>query len=382
MAETSTTQTTGKGLLDYLAQVKDGRREQGREYPLASLLGMLLLGAINGETSLRGMWVWGRAHWETIREPLGFPAKEGRKPQYGTVWNALSKVSLEEVEGAVRQWWMGWHTEGEVLDMDEKKLRGSKRRPDKGGVSMVASALQKAGVVIAATMVEGGDSIEAALSLLKGLPLEGRVVTVDAGLHQRRVVECIVEAGGACLGQVKGNHGEFEEAVAVAVGEAVQHREPDVVQTEKRHGRIERRQYWWVKVDETLRKYFAKEYGWGDVRWCGVIRRRWRRLYESAWHEEERLWTFSARQDFPAPTAEGLSLWARGHWHIENRTFWVLDVTYQEDRNHARRIGPVLHLLRNMAINVIRRRGFRYVPDGRRTAAARPDRGLAWLRAP
>jgi hypothetical protein len=57
----------------------------------------------------------------------------------------------------------------------------------------------------------------------------------------------------------------------------------------------------------------------------------------------------------------------------------VLDVTYQEDRNHARKVGWPLHAIRCVAINIIRQQGFCYVPDGHRAASARPDRGLAWL---
>lgn len=181
---------------------------------------------------------------------------------------------------------------------------------------------------------------------------------------------------------LKENHGEIKEAIALVMEEAVRQRKADVVQMEKRHGRLERRSYWWVQVDEALRSYLGEEYGWKDVQWCGLARRRWRRLRESEWHEEEeRLFVFSARDPVQI-SPKRLSQLARRHWHTENRVFWVLDVTYQEDRNHARRVGPQLHMLRVLAINIIRHQGFRYVPDGRRSAAARSDRGLAWLLAP
>ncbi len=108
----------------------------------------------------------------------------------------------------------------------------------------------------------------------------------------------------------------------------------------------------------------ADEYGWSDVPWCGLGRCRWRHVYEDQWREEERIFVFSSRGD-RSPTPEQLSQWAREHWHVENRLFWVLDVTYREDRQHARRIGPVLHFLRAVAIGLIRWQGFRDVPDGR-----------------
>ncbi|WP_160173284.1 hypothetical protein [Chloroflexus sp. MS-G] len=54
-------------------------------------------------------------------------------------------------------------------------------------------------------------------------------------------------------------------------------------------------------------------------------------------------------------------------------------MTYQEDRTHARTVGWPLHAIRCVAMNIIRRQGFRYIPDEHRAASARPDRGLVWL---
>lgn len=50
-------------LLDHLGRIHDVRSRQGRRLPLGGVLGMLVLGALNGETSLRGMWMWGCKHW-------------------------------------------------------------------------------------------------------------------------------------------------------------------------------------------------------------------------------------------------------------------------------------------------------------------------------
>ena len=69
----------------------------------------------------------------------------------------------------------------------------------------------------------------------------------------------------------------------------------------------------------------------------------------------------------------------RAHWTIENGVFYVRDATYAEDSLHGRKIGVALSDLRNAAINLIRRAGFRYIPDARRSVAAHPLRTLAWL---
>jgi len=177
---------------------------------------------------------------------------------------------------------------------------------------------------------------------------------------------------------LKRNQGEVVEAVALALESERGEEAPDVVTYDKKHGRLEIREYWWLPVDEELRHYPATEYRRPAVRRCGRVRRSYRLLHEKEWHEEEHLWLYQARVELEV-TPERLSRWVRGHWEIENRVFWVLDVTYGEDRGHARRIGMPLHILRSAALSLIRRRGFRYIPDGRRAAAARDDRGLAWL---
>ena len=59
--------TTGihpESLLAWLAKLPDPRRRQGRRYPLAAVMGMLVLAAIHGESSLRGMWLWTQVRWQ------------------------------------------------------------------------------------------------------------------------------------------------------------------------------------------------------------------------------------------------------------------------------------------------------------------------------
>jgi len=182
-------------LLAYLQEVPDPRRPQARVYPLKGLLGMLVLAALNGESSLRGMWIWGREHWERIKVGLGFLAWR-RAPQYGTLWNVLSRLSLGALGEALRRWGEEAGIEIEALSVDGKTLRGSKRRSGLPAVQVMVAAAQGIGIVLDEAKMEEGDAIEAALRLLQGFPLEGKVVTLDAGLNHPPVVETVLEKGG------------------------------------------------------------------------------------------------------------------------------------------------------------------------------------------
>ena len=57
-------------LLARLTELPDPRRAQGRRYPLPAILGLLFLAVLHGQSSLRGVWVWGNAHRESLWQPV------------------------------------------------------------------------------------------------------------------------------------------------------------------------------------------------------------------------------------------------------------------------------------------------------------------------
>lgn len=176
---------------------------------------------------------------------------------------------------------------------------------------------------------------------------------------------------------MKDNHGELmlildEWLAAMQLTTGLS--QPNVVKNNKGNGRLERRELWAVPSGE-LGPYLEQEYGWPAVAWCGRIRRRRRPSNRSAEASiEEHTWVFGSRTVEASP--EQIERWLRGHWTIENGIFRVLDVSYDEDRLHARKTGIALSKVRQAAINLIRALGYRYVPDGWRGISARTDYGL------
>lgn len=72
---------------------------------------------------------------------------------------------------------------------------------------------------------------------------------------------------------------------------------------------------------------------------------------------------------------------ARGHWQIENRSHYVRDVTYGEDRSQVRdgTVAQVLAALRNVAIGRLRLAGHANIAAATRYYAARPQEALTLL---
>ena len=89
-------------VLEALKTIPDPRQRQGRQYPLYGLLAVLLLAAMHGEHSLRGMWLWAkRREKEILFTPaLGFRAVR-RLAGLGTFWYALSKLKGGELGAGI-----------------------------------------------------------------------------------------------------------------------------------------------------------------------------------------------------------------------------------------------------------------------------------------
>lgn len=203
-----------ESLLGEFGRQRDPRSRRGRRYPLKGLLGMLILGALHGEKSLRGMWMWGCKRWEAIRRPLEFIGNP-HPPVYATVWYVVSALDSDALDRTLQDWTLSWSGKRvRSVSVDGKVLRGSRRtNPAQPALEVLTAAGQELKVVLGQRGVCGGDLVTAAIELLKTMPLQGKLVTADAGLLCRPVVDAILEGGGDYLGVVKDNQPELKEAV-------------------------------------------------------------------------------------------------------------------------------------------------------------------------
>lgn len=192
-------------LLGRLRTLPDPRRRQARQYPLPSILAALILGALNGQTSGYGAWSWAREHWSAIWRPLGF--RSPHCPVYSTVWTVLQRLDAEAVDHLMRGWLeevLGQPPGG--VSVDGKTLRGS-RRGEIPGLKLVALVHHELGVVLGQRQpAAGAGEVTAALALLRETPLQGRVVTLDAGLLSAEATQVVTAQGGDYVGVVKENH--------------------------------------------------------------------------------------------------------------------------------------------------------------------------------
>lgn len=173
---------------------------------------------LSGANDLMAIFRWGRRLPAEALYLLGLE----RAPchaMYHYFFKALDVAASETVLG---EWARGPGPVGHVA-LDGKRLKGSAAAGHDGseGVHLLAAFASRLGAVIGQLRVPPeANEITAALTLLKGLPLDGAVVTGDAVFCQRAICQAIRDGGGDYLFTVKANQPALMADLVVAFGDA------------------------------------------------------------------------------------------------------------------------------------------------------------------
>lgn len=208
----------GRTLWEVFEEIPDRRGTKGRQYPLRSILTLSLAATLSGANDLRAIFRWGRRLPDEALCLLGLD----RAPCHATYhyfFKALDVAAAERILGA---WAGGGEPVGHVA-IDGKRLRGSAPAGHDGseGVHLLSAFASRLGAVIGQLRVApDGNEITAALTLLKGLPLQGTIVTGDAEFCQRAICQAVRDGKGDYLFTVKANQPGLMADIAEAFGDA------------------------------------------------------------------------------------------------------------------------------------------------------------------
>lgn len=199
-------------LLSFLASVPDPRSAHGRRHTLKAMLAAVCCAVLCGARGFKPIAQWVHDQDLELAHALGFTRTPPRWGAFRKLLVALDPTAFEE---AVTAWAEatcaalppGQRGDGglEPAALDGKAVRGSIGRHE-GAVHLLSVMAQRSGLTLRQVAV--GDQTnehKAALGLLKGLVLEGRVVTGDAAFCQRDLCQQVVAGGGHYLFVVKEN---------------------------------------------------------------------------------------------------------------------------------------------------------------------------------
>ena len=365
-------------LMDVLAEIPDFRQPQGKRHPLQAILALSVCACLCGYRSYGAIAEWGRNYGKALTQALGFTHQT---PCAATLNTVLRHVDKEGVEQKLGEWAAGVlarvapaATGMTALAIDGKSLRGS-RKQGAPGAHLLSAVGHRLGLTVGqAAVSDKTNEITAVHDLLASLVLDGKVVTVDALLTQREVAQTIIERGGDYVMIVKGNQPNLQEEIATVfadtrvVAETIESAET----VDVGHGRIEQRRL-------TASTVLA---GYSD--WPGLAQvfevERLVMIKKSGEQRAEVVYGMSSLVRERAGAEQLLEL-VRSHWHIENKSHHVRDVTFDEDRSQVRsgNIPQVMAALRNTAIGIMRLAGETNIAAACRRFAAQPWSALALI---
>ena len=207
-----------EGLWARLSAIPDRRGRKGRQHGLPAVLTLSLAAMLAGANDLRAIFRWGR---RLPREALLLLGLE-RAPCHAMYHDFFKALDVAAAERVLSEWVRGSGPAGHVA-LDGKRLRGSAPGGHDGspGVHLVAAFASRLGGVIGQLQVEpDGNEVGAALTLLKGLPLQGTVITGDAIFCQRAICQGIRDGRGDYLFAVEANQPDLMADIALAFGDA------------------------------------------------------------------------------------------------------------------------------------------------------------------
>jgi predicted transposase YbfD/YdcC len=366
-------------LVDVLADVPDFRQSKGKRYSLTAVLSLSVAAILCGYKSYSAIAEWGRFYGQNFLQALGF--QNFKTPCAATLHNIFSQLDKQLLEAKLALW---AHTllqqappelHANEVAVDGKTLCGSKKQGCLDA-HLLSALSHRLGLTLFQQAVEDKtNEIGAIAELLKGLFLQGKIITMDALLTQRKVARQILKGGADYVMVVKSNQPQLLSIVEGAmqgvefhIQEAQQASSVDVG-----HGRIEER---CIVVSSVLSK---QEEVWPGLEQVFELKRH--RVEKKSGKESlEVLYGVTSLSREKASAADLLRL-VRGHWEIENRSHWVRDVVYGEDQSQVRvgNVGQVMSALRNTAIALMRLAGESNIARACRKYAAQPWQALALI---
>ena len=212
-------------LAEVFSQVTDPRKARGVRHPFSGIVSLVFLGLLARITEMAVVVRWATAHWDELKEPLGFT--RDKPPCDTTISRALAGLSLDEFRRLFSLWLktMLADHEGRWAASIDGKTCCQGLAADGSPVQMLNVFLQQAKVTLDQWSI-GGDktnepgSLKNHLSeLLTAYPAL-RLLTGDAIYAQRPLLELLQTAGCDYLFQIKDNQPDVLDALKTCFAQA------------------------------------------------------------------------------------------------------------------------------------------------------------------
>jgi predicted transposase YbfD/YdcC len=335
----------GNNALVWLESVVDPRVNRNRLHKLVDILVIALCGFLGGCEGWVDVELFGISKREWFEKFLELPNGIPSHDTFGRVFSLLKPQQLTQVLQQFVQAVVG-NLQGEAIAIDAKALAGSgEMATGKQALRLVSAWATERGVVLGQVAAAGdSNEITAIPALLQILDVRGVTVTIDAAGCQKAIVRQLRDQGADYVLAVKGNQKSLQEIIQVKLGPGYSKvPRSKLIKCEKSHGRAERRTYTAMAAPFAVRRH------WRDAQSIVCVCRQTTSQGQKT--KEVRHFISSL-----PPKADRLASLIRGHWEIENRLHWSLDVAFNEDHSRIRQghAAENAGLLRRLALSILK----------------------------
>jgi predicted transposase YbfD/YdcC len=338
-------------LLDHFAKIKDTRQAWKVAYPLREVLFLVVCGTIASGDDYEDIVDWGKAHLSFLR---GFAEFHFGIPCADWLRTVMNRIDPELFRDCFTSWVAEcWPDKLGLVAIDGKTSRRShNRRTGQKALHLVSAFATNSRLVLGQEAVfEKSNEITAIPALVERLDLKGALVSIDAMGCNPTIAQSILDAGADYLLAVKDNQPTLHADIDSYFETAPSNEVAKVETMDKEHGRFEVRNH---TVSHKVDWYATERSYPGAPRFpqLTTIAMVESRIERGDKIETERRSYISSR----ALSAAAFAAAARGHWAIENKLHWVLDVTFGEDLSRLR-VGhgaKNMAVVRHFALNLVR----------------------------
>lgn len=335
----------GNNALVWLESVVDPRVNRNRLHKLVDILVIALCGFLGGCEGWVDVEMFGISKREWFEKFLELPNGIPSHDTFGRVFRLLDPQQLTRVLREFVQAVTG-PLQGEAVAIDGKTLaRSGESTTGQEALHLVSAWATERGVVLGqVATADHSNEITAIPVLLQLLDVRGATVTIDAAGCQKAIVRQVRDQGADYVLAVKGNQKNLQEVVQFQLGQGHSKLPRSKLKTrEKNHGRTEQRTYTAMAAPTAVRRH------WPDAQ--SIVRVCRQTTNQGQKTKEVRDFISSL-----PPQVERLASLIRGHWGIENRLHWSLDVTFNEDHSRIRQghAAENAGLLRRLALSILK----------------------------
>lgn len=323
--------TKSAKLHDHFTELTDPRHRKVT-YPLINIVVIAVCAVICGADDFVAIAEFGEKKREWFTRFLDL---QNGIPSHDRFNAILAAIKPAEFEKCFLSWITVLQdiTDGQVIAIDGKTLRRSfDTASGKSAIHMVSAWATANQISLGQVVVDAkSNEITAIPKLLEMLEISGCLVTIDAMGCQTEIAQKIIEGKADYALHVKGNQPTLQQGIKNHFDE---HLEDNFARTkvhryeteDKGHGREETRYYCVCPVPDDL----PDRSRWVGLKAIGIAISETQR--DGKLCNEVRYYILSKYL-----SGRRFAEAVRGHWGIENRLHWQLDVTFQEDQCRIRK---------------------------------------------